>query len=117
MKAKGKVLTMVVLLLAHLPMVAATISYNECSWNSSTYSQSTGNKQGQLVVSQSYEGAAGIGCANNSPGWQERSNVYKASAFDKATGWSRFLDKNLQKIDPEVNPVNTSTIVPFWLGD
>lgn len=44
--------------------------------------------------------------------WTERSNVYKASAFDKATGWSRFLDKNLQNIDPEVNPVNTSILFP-----
>ena len=128
------------LLLAQLPMGAANISYNECSWNSSTntvditqksrdmsalpdpgndwiglgngwyyvtgnkscqtvnilgndvnlvlcdgaqltctggvklegpnrkltiYSQSTGSQEGKLVVTQSYDGAAGIGCAAN----------------------------------------------------
>lgn len=141
MKVKEKVkMTIAILLLVYLPMAAATISYNECSWNSDTYtvniskksrdmsalpdavndwiglgngwyyvsgnrlcqtvnilgddvnlvlcdgaqltctggvklegpnrkltiySQSTGNKQGKLVVTQSYSGAAGIGCAKN----------------------------------------------------
>ncbi len=138
MKIKAMIIT-AMLLLSYLPMAAVTISYNECSWNSSTntvdvtkksrdmsalpdpsndwiglgngwyyvsgekscqtvnilgddvnlvlcdgaklsctggvklegnhkltiYSQSTGNKQGQLLVTQSYSGAAGIGCAKN----------------------------------------------------
>ena len=47
--------------------------------------------------------------------WMYYSSVYKASAFDKATGWSTFLDKNEQHLDPNVNPANDSNITPFWM--
>jgi hypothetical protein len=54
---------------------------------------------------------------NNNETWEEYARVYKASAFDKATGWSTFLDKNVQKVDPNVNPANASSIIPFWMAD
>ena len=46
--------------------------------------------------------------------WMYYDSVYKASAFDEATGWSKFLDKNEQHLDPNVNPANDSRITPFW---
>ena len=49
--------------------------------------------------------------------WMYYNGVYKASAFDKATGWSTFLDKNEQQLDPNVNPANDSNITPFWMVD
>lgn len=49
--------------------------------------------------------------------WMYYNSVYKASAFDKATGWSSFLDKNEQHLDPNVNPANDSNITPFWTVD
>ena len=47
--------------------------------------------------------------------WIEYNSVYKASAFDKATGWSKFLDMNLQELNSNINPSNDSNIVPFWM--
>ena len=55
--------------------------------------------------------------SNNNLMWMYYNNVYKASAFDKATGWSKFLDKNEQHLDPDVNPANDSRITPFWMVD
>ena len=52
-------------------------------------------------------------CTNKT--WIEYNSVYKASAFDKATGWSKFLDMNLQELNSNINPANDSSIVPFWM--
>ena len=49
--------------------------------------------------------------------WLYYNSVYKASAFDKVTGWSKFIDMNLQELDPNVNPANDSNITPFWMAD
>ena len=49
--------------------------------------------------------------------WLYYKSVYKASAFEKATGWSKFLDINLKELDPNVNPANDSRITPFWMAD
>lgn len=53
--------------------------------------------------------------ANNSPIWVNYKHVYKASAFDQVTGWSKFLDRNQQEIDPQTNPANESSIIPDWM--
>ena len=53
--------------------------------------------------------------ANNSPIWVNYKHVYKASAFDQVTGWSKFLDRNQQEIDPPTNPANESSIIPDWM--
>ena len=42
---------------------------------------------------------------------------YKASAFEAATGWSKWLDVNTTKVDPEINPCNDSSWETFWLED
>lgn len=44
---------------------------------------------------------------------------YKASEFDKATGWSKFLDVNEQSvmIKGALNPTNNSEINTDWLDD
>ena len=49
--------------------------------------------------------------------WKEFNEIYKASAFDKTTGWSKFLDRNLQEVEATTNPCNESSIIPFWLLD
>ena len=42
---------------------------------------------------------------------------YKASAFEAATGWSKWLDVNTTEVDPEINPCNDSSWETFWLED
>ena len=42
---------------------------------------------------------------------------YKASAFDAATDWSKWLDVNMTQLDGEVNPCNDSAWETFWLED
>ena len=47
--------------------------------------------------------------------YKKHKSVYKDSSFDKATGWSRFLDKNTVDINPKVNPSNDSWVDPEWI--
>lgn len=47
--------------------------------------------------------------------YKKYKNVYKESSFDKFTGWSRFLDKNIVDIRPDLNPSNNSWEDPVWI--
>lgn len=47
--------------------------------------------------------------------YKKYKNVYKESSFDKFTGWSRFLDKNIVDIRPDFNPSNDSWVDPVWI--
>lgn len=42
--------------------------------------------------------------------WEKYSETYKATAFDKATGWSKFIEKNTVPVmESATNPANNST--------
>lgn len=49
--------------------------------------------------------------------YQDYQNVYKASAFDAATGWSAWLDVNEQDVEMGVNPSNDNFWDVFWMTD
>lgn len=115
-EVKRKFLTLL-LLLASLPMMADFISYNECVWNQSAPRVEITEKSGYMTqVSATERYSLGISIyANNSPIWVNYKHVYKASVFDQVTGWSKFLDRNQQEIDPQTNPANESSIIPDWM--
>lgn len=98
-------------------MMADFISYNECVWNQSAPRVEITEKSGYMTqVSATERYSLGISIyANNSPIWVNYKHVYKASVFDQVTGWSKFLDRNQQEIDPQTNPANESSIIPDWM--
>ena len=54
--------------------------------------------------------------------YQKHAANFKSSAFDQATGWSKWLDMNTVSVMPEtieelLNPVNNSDVELWWLDD
>lgn len=43
--------------------------------------------------------------------------VYQASAFDKVTGWSKFIVMNAPAVSPATNPANDSGVDEYWMDD
>ena len=77
--------------------------------------------KGKLVVPehQSYSVGVSLYSPVKDEPYQKYASVYKASAFDAATQWSKFLDVNQISVMGEdaMNPCNDSSWELFWLDD
>ena len=77
--------------------------------------------KGKLVVPehQSYSVGVSLYSPVKDEPYQKYASVYKASAFDAATQWSKFLNVNQISVMGEdaMNPCNDSSWELFWLDD
>ena len=68
------------------------------------------NSMGQTIAPKKGFFSLGISIyANDNETWEDFGDNYKATDFDKATGWSAFLDQNTVGVfKSAINPANNS---------
>ena len=68
------------------------------------------NSKGERIVPKKGYFSLGVSVyPYNDPIWVNYGQNYKANAFDKATGWSKYLDMNTIDInESDTNPANNS---------